>query len=152
MDTNDGLVKVNFLLAEDAMLESEGLWALPEVDGTYILDNAPMYFTGVAVGDRVTVEIIDGSLWANAVVGTGGHANIWVQSLEVGDDSAYAHLQRIAKKLESLNVFSELEDEIPRLVVDVEDSNDGRAALAELVQLELAKEIECVITNEVDWL
>jgi Domain of unknown function (DUF4265) len=54
--------------------ESEGLWALVDGDGHYVLDNIPLYIRGVSLDDVVTASNQDGKLVFQSVFRKGGHS------------------------------------------------------------------------------
>lgn len=145
-------IKVNFHLHEDAEVASEGLWAKRVGDGVYSIDNTPMYFTGLAVGDCVTVNMEGDLLWAADTETFGGHANIWIQSLSSEKSAARAHLEGMAKSLGDRGFYCEYEDVIPRLAVDLEESKEAKCLVGELASLQIANEIEFKVTNKVTWL
>lgn len=145
-------VKVNFLLEEGLEMESEGMWALRVGRKTCEIDNVPFYFGGIAVGDHVVAEKEAGLLWAKKLVKDGGHATIWIQSQKSDDVAAEQDLVSISEALRAKEVYSELEDELLRLVVDAEDNADTRALIRYLQEMEDDGRIEYAVMKTTDWL
>jgi hypothetical protein len=78
--TDDALVKVLFRLNRDPdgypPVDVESVWAIRQPDGSYKIDNIPFYARGVAVGDTVTVNEIDGELFFAALARPSGNSLI----------------------------------------------------------------------------
>ena len=73
-------VKLLFRLERDQdgfpPVDVESVWANPQADGTYQIDNIPFYARGVAVGDTVTANEIDGELFFAALARPSGNSLI----------------------------------------------------------------------------
>lgn len=145
-------MKIRFLLDEGAPLEGEGLWATRVERDVYVLDNVPMYFTGLAVGGSVTARSDGATLWAVGVEGFGGHATVWVQSLARRARSARVALEKLSTELSARGFYCEYDDSIPRLAVDLEESDSSKLLISELSALQDERKIEYLITNDVNWI
>lgn len=79
-------VRVRFELQPDEdgwpPSNAEYLWAQDLGDGTFLIDNVPMYVRGISCDDVVAATEVDGELNYNTVVRRGGHSTYRVMLLE----------------------------------------------------------------------
>ncbi|WP_310634468.1 DUF4265 domain-containing protein [Paraburkholderia sp.] len=59
-------------------VQYESLWAIRQMQGSYVIDNMPYYIYGVSKGDAVAVDQLDGDHFASFVVSRGGHSTLRV--------------------------------------------------------------------------
>lgn len=75
---NPDHVKLLFRLKRDPdgypPVDVESVWAIPQADGSYEIDNIPFFAREVAVGDVVTAQEIDGELFFAALVRPSGNS------------------------------------------------------------------------------
>lgn len=57
-------------------IASEGLWCTLIPNGTFRVDNIPFYVPGLALGDTVSAEEVDGVLFGTGVVKQAGHSTV----------------------------------------------------------------------------
>jgi len=73
-------VKLLFRLVRDQdgypPVDVESVWANPQADGTYQIDNIPFFARGVAVGDAVTAKMVDDELFFEALARPSGNSLI----------------------------------------------------------------------------
>jgi hypothetical protein len=67
----------------------ETMWAIPQDDGTYIVDNSPFETYGISVGDKISVESESGELRFKRVVLRGGHSTYRVKLNKGADHSHF---------------------------------------------------------------
>jgi len=80
--THKGLVKIIFdvdSVTSPDMATPESLWAKPNFDGTYILDNSPFFVYGVSYQDQVFAREIDRRLVFTGIAKRGGHSTYRVR-------------------------------------------------------------------------
>ena len=84
------MVRVVFSLdaKQSGGIETERLWASPQPDGTYVLENSPFHAYGVSYRDAVYVNVENGNLVFAKVARRGGHSTYRVR-LPKGKDQGY---------------------------------------------------------------
>lgn len=93
--------KVWFTLTQDEdgwpPAESEGLWTIPRGDGSFEIDNIPLFLLGLAVGDVVRAEPDQhGKLWFAELVERGSHSTIHIMCTDEDDvPTARAELDKL---------------------------------------------------------
>jgi hypothetical protein len=70
------MVKVAFPLdvKQSGGIERERLWATPQPDGTYVIENSPFHAYGVSYQDAVYADLNDGELTFANIARRGGHS------------------------------------------------------------------------------
>jgi hypothetical protein len=139
---NFELVRVAFPLAEAAVhgISRERLWATPQPDGTYLLDNRPFHVYGVSLGDSVYVTHEGDELIFSSVARRGGHSTY---RIKLPRGKTHGYFLELWPKLDQLGCTYEGADDDRRLyAIDIPPAVSVHAIYQVLTGLENAGVLE----------
>lgn len=105
----------------------EGLWAVRQQNGTFVIDNIPFFARGIAPGDSVFVSVKGEEVWFDHLQAAAGTS---VFRIRVKDES---DLAKVREELLDLGLPSEVDRKLLLLAVEVPRSADIRPFLGYLV-------------------
>ena len=130
-------VKIKIPLEDDPSgFEAEWVWALPEYEGAYTIDNSPFSAYGISYKDLVSASLINGALEFRCVIAKGGHGTFRVR-FPVG--ASHADFLKYWPALEAAGVtFEGSQVDRPLYSLDVPPTGDREGVERLLGQLETA--------------
>lgn len=119
----EGYVHIVFPLDTDESgyppVGSERLWAKKVSDGLFEIDNIPFFVTGLASGDRVTVEEKEGVLFYKSTEEYSGNSTLRVVVYESNGKEISGTTRDLRKQLEDMGCTSELSNTPNLIAIDV---------------------------------
>jgi hypothetical protein len=132
-DKIDDMEKIHFKLDQDEdgypPSSIESLWGRPDGENTFVIDNVPFFVRDIALGDRVETKIIEGKLWFNRKLSSGGHATLRLSFLQK------SQIESVRQKLQTIGCHSELSHLSTLVSLDVPSSVDYDQVVWELLDL-----------------